>query len=54
MKSFLVALLATFIVAADADRPGEQGGSITGSLQDPQSRAVVGADVKARGRRCHL
>ena len=47
MKYFLVALLATFVVAADATAQ-VSGGRITGSLQDPQSRAVVGADVKAR------
>ncbi len=47
MKYVLVALLATFIPVANAAAQAP-GGSITGSLQDPQGRAVVGADVKAQ------
>src|SRR5436190_20889300 len=47
MKYVLVALVATFVGAGGAAAQ-TSGGSITGSLQDPQSRAVVGADVKAR------
>ena len=47
MKSVLVAILATLIVAANLAAQA-QGGSITGSLLDPQGRAVMGADVKAQ------
>ena len=47
MKSVLVAFLATLIVVANLAAQA-QGGSITGSLLDPQGRAVVGADVKAQ------
>jgi hypothetical protein len=47
MKSVLVAFLATLIVVANLAAQA-QGGSITGSLLDPQGRAVVGADLKAQ------
>jgi hypothetical protein len=47
MKHVLVALLATFVGVAGVSAQSPSG-SITGSLEDPQSRAVVGAEVKAQ------
>jgi hypothetical protein len=47
MKYVLVALVATVIGIADAAAQAHSG-SITGSLQDQQGRAVPGADVRAQ------
>jgi hypothetical protein len=47
MKYVLVASLATFISVANAAAQAP-GGTISGTLQDPQGRVVVGAGVKAQ------
>src|SRR5688500_12659065 len=47
MKHVLVAFLTTFVGVADAAAQAH-GGSVTGSLQDPQGRAIMGAAVKAQ------
>src|SRR5258705_6868622 len=47
MKYVLVALMATFVGVAGVSAQTPSG-SITGSLEDPQSRAVAGAEVKAQ------
>ena len=47
MKYVVVAFLATFVGVAGVSAQTPSG-SITGSLEDPQSRAVVGAEVKAQ------
>jgi hypothetical protein len=47
MRDILVAFLATFVGLAGVSAQTPSG-SITGSLEDPQNRAIVGAEVKAQ------